>query len=234
MFGADKSLVPQHCHPERFDMTFSIVARCERTGQFGVGAMTAMPAVGKFLTHAWPGTGAAATQALVNPYLGIDGIAALREGLDAEATSDRLRAGDPEIQRRQFAIVDRDGRVAAHTGSKCLAWAGHRAGAGYCVLGNRLEGVRVLDALEETLLATSELRLADRLVDALAAGYAAGGDRKEERSATIFVVDTEEYPLWDVRIDEHDDPVSELRRVHAAFGRDLYPHILEMPRRGAE
>lgn len=212
-------------------MTFSIVAKCERTGQFGVGAMTAMPAVGKFLTHAWPRTGAVATQALVNPYLGIDGIAALREGLDAEQTAARLKQGDPEIERRQFAIVDRNGQVAAHTGTECLDWAGHRIGHGYCMLGNRLEGPRVLQALEESLLATKALRLADRLVDALCAGYGAGGDKKEERSATIFVVDTEEYPLWDVRIDEHDDPVAELHRVHAAFGRDLYPHILEMPKR---
>ncbi|NMG38049.1 DUF1028 domain-containing protein [Chelativorans sp. ZYF759] len=212
-------------------MTFSIVAKCERTGQFGVGAMTAMPAVGKFLTHAWPRTGAVATQALVNPYLGIDGIAELRDGLDARQVVDRLKQDDPEIERRQFAVIDRMGGVAAHTGTECLSWAGHRPGKGYCVLGNRLEGEHVLDALEETLLATSELRLADRLVDALAAGYVAGGDKKRERSATIFVVDGEEYPLWDVRIDEHDDPVAELRRVHAIFGRDLYPHILEMPKR---
>ena len=212
-------------------MTFSIVAKCKRTGQFGVGAMTAMPAVGKFLTHAWPRTGAIATQALVNPYLGIDGIAELREGLDADQVAESLKQDDPEIERRQFAVVDRDGHVAAHTGKECLSWAGHRPGDGYCVLGNRLEGPQVLDALEETLLATSELRLADRLVDALAAGYAAGGDKKRERSATIFVVDSEEYPLWDVRIDEHDDPVAELRRVHAVFGRDLYQHILEMPKR---
>jgi uncharacterized Ntn-hydrolase superfamily protein len=213
-------------------MTFSIVARCERTGQFGVGAMTAVPAVGKFLTHAWPRVGAIATQALMNPYLGIDGITALREGLDAAATLACLAETDPQIERRQFAIVDAAGRVAARTGSECLEWAGHRQGHGYCVLGNRLAGAGVLDAREETLLETASSRLADRLVDALAAGFAAGGDKKTERSATIFVVDTEEYPLWDVRIDEHDDPVAELRRVHAAFDRDLYPHILEMPRRG--
>ena len=212
-------------------MTFSIVARCQRTGQYGVGAMTAMPAVGKFLTHAWPRTGAIATQALVNPYLGIDGISHLRDGLDADQVADRLKQDDPEIERRQFAIVAREGRVAAHTGKECLSWAGHRCGEGFCVLGNRLEGPRVLDALEETFLATSELRLADRLVDALAAGYAAGGDKKRERSATIYVVDSEEYPLWDVRIDEHDDPVAELRRVHVIFDRDLYQHILEMPKR---
>jgi uncharacterized Ntn-hydrolase superfamily protein len=162
-------------------MTFSIVAKCKRTGQFGVGAMTAMPAVGKFLTHAWPRTGAIATQALVNPYLGIDGIAELREGLDADQVAESLKQDDPEIERRQFAVVDRDGHVAAHTGKECLSWAGHRPGDGYCVLGNRLEGPQVLDALEETLLATSELRLADRLVDALAA--AIRGRRRQEAGA---------------------------------------------------
>jgi uncharacterized Ntn-hydrolase superfamily protein len=215
-------------------MTFSIVARCDRTGQFGVGAMTAMPAVGKFLTHAWPRTGAVATQALVNPYLGIDGINALCEGLKADAVVERLVASDPKIERRQFAVVDAAGRTAARTGSECLPWADHREGNGFCVLGNRLEGAGVLDALEKAFAATAALGLADRLVEALAVGYAAGGDKKTECSATIYVVDTEEYPLWDIRIDEHDDPIEELRRVHTVFGRDLYQHILEMPKRGED
>jgi uncharacterized Ntn-hydrolase superfamily protein len=120
-------------------MTFSIVARCARTGQFGVGAMTAMPAVGKFLTHAWPRTGAVATQALVNPYLGIDGIAALREGLDAADTAARLIETIP----RSSAGSSRSwtgGPWRRTRAPKCLEWAGHRPGDGFCVLGNRLEG----------------------------------------------------------------------------------------------
>ncbi len=213
-------------------MTFSIIAKCGRSGQFGIGAMTAVPAVGKLLTHAYPKAGAVATQALVNPYLGFDGLILLREGRSAEEAARQLMHSDPDIERRQFAIVDAHGNAFAHTGRKCLDWAGHRTSRGLSVQGNRLEGPRVLDALENTFHERADLRLADRLVETLVAGYLAGGDKKEERSATIYIVDDEEYPLWDIRIDEHDDPVAELRRVHEVFGRDLYPHILEMPKRG--
>ncbi len=212
-------------------MTFSIVARCERTGQVGVGAMTAMPAVGKLLTHAFPGVGAVATQALVNPYLGIDGIEHLRAGLSAEDAIASLRDADPEIERRQIAAVDRKGRTAAFTGSKCLKWAGHRCRVGYSVQGNRLEGEHVLDAMERVFMAHVGQPLADRFVEALAAADAVGGDKKEERSATVYIFDEEEYPLWDIRVDEHDDPVAELRRVHEVFRRDLIPHILKMAKR---
>ncbi len=212
-------------------MTFSIVARCPRTGQFGVGAMTAMPAVGKLLTHAFPHVGAFATQALVNPYLGIDGVELLREGLSAEEAIKRLRSNDSEIERRQIACVDRQGRTAAFTGSECLTWAGHRCHQAFTVQGNRLEGPHVLDAMEKAFLAEPDEPLADRFVETLAAADAVGGDKKEERSATVYIFDEEEYPLWDIRVDEHDDPVKELRRVHEVFRRDLIPHILKMPRR---
>lgn len=212
-------------------MTFSIVARCPRTGQFGVGAMTAMPAVGKLLTHAFPHVGAFATQALVNPYLGIDGIELLREGLNAEEAIERLRGNDPEIERRQIACVDKQGRTAAYTGSQCLTWAGHRCRQDYTIQGNRLEGPHVLDAMEKAFLAEPGEPLADRFVETLAAADAVGGDKKEERSATVYIFDEEEYPLWDIRVDEHDDPVKELRRVHEVFRRDLIPHILKMPKR---
>ncbi|GAB6060575.1 DUF1028 domain-containing protein [Desulfonatronum parangueonense] len=215
-------------------MTLSIVAHCPRTGQFGVAAATAMPAVGKLLTHAAPRIGAIATHARINPYLGIDGLVLLRRRLAALDVSELLRRSDPLIQTRQFAVLDMAGRAVAFTGTECPAWAGHREDEGFSVQGNRLAGAQVVDAAVESLQKTGnleELDLAARLVAALEASEAAGGDVKGEDSATIYVVDTEEYPLWDIRVDLHDDPVAELRRLHDIFRERLLEKILAMPTR---
>ncbi|MCO6391146.1 DUF1028 domain-containing protein [Aliihoeflea aestuarii] len=212
-------------------MTFSLIARCARTGQFGIGAVTAMPAVGKLLTYAWPRKGAVATQALVNPYLGIDGLTLLREGKSAHEVLDILKGDDPEIENRQFAVMDGTGNGAVWTGSECIDWAGHAIFPDLTIQGNRLEGPQVIAAIRDAFDGHADLPLAGRLVEALAAGDASGGDRKDERSSTVYVVDSEEYPLWDVRVDEHDDPIAELRRVYAIFARDLYPHIKRMSTR---
>lgn len=212
-------------------MTFSLLARCARTGQFGVGAVTAMPAVGKLLSYAWPATGAVATQALVNPYLGIDGIGLLREGLNCDQVLERLKADDPEVEQRQFAIMDATGRAAVWTGSACIDFAGHAIFPDLCIQGNRLEGPEVITAIHDAFTAHADLPLAGRIVEAIAAGDAMGGDRKEELSSTVYVVDTEEYPLWDVRVDHHHHPIAELRRVYGVFSRDLFPHIKRMSTR---
>lgn len=212
-------------------MTFSIVAQCRRSGQFGIAAATAMPAVGKLLTHAFVGAGAVATQARINPYLGIDGLEHLRRGLAADAVIEMLKQGDPRMDLRQVAVVDAAGRTAAWTGEGCPGFAGHHQGDGFCVQGNRLAGPRVLQAAAETFTSLFDRPLDERLVHALAAGDAEGGDRKEERSATIYVVDTEEYPLWDIRVDEHEHPIEELRRLHEIFRTDLLPQIKRMPSR---
>lgn len=212
-------------------MTFSLVAKCRRTGQFGIAAATAMPAVGKLLTHAFAGAGAVATQARINPYLGIDGLEHLRKGLAAEAVIEMLKQEDPRMDLRQVAVVDAAGRTAAWTGEGCPGFAGHHQGDGFSVQGNRLAGPRVLQAAAETFTSLFDRPLDERLVHALAAGDAEGGDRKEERSATIYVVDTEEYPLWDIRVDEHERPIEELRRLHEIFRTDLLPQIKRMPSR---
>lgn len=121
-------------------MTFSIVARCPRTGQIGVAAATAMPAVGKLLTHAAARVGAVATQAQINPYLGIDGLRFLREFSPAGEVLERLRRTDPCMELRQCAVIDSSGRTACWTGEHCLPWAGSIAGEQFCVQGNRLKG----------------------------------------------------------------------------------------------
>lgn len=212
-------------------MTFSIVARCPRTGQFGIAAATAMPAVGKLLTHAAAGVGAVATQARINPYLGIDGLALLREGCEANQVIERLKLTDPCMSQRQVAVIDNQGRMACWTGEQCLPWFGSLSGEDFCVQGNRLTGRDVLEAVAGALDRTRTLPLVERLMEALAAGDSLGGDRKGESSATVYVVDQEEYPLWDIRVDHHSDPLTELRRLHGVFEREVLPEMLRMPTR---
>lgn len=212
-------------------MTFSIVARCPRSGQFGVAAATAMPAVGKLLSHAAAGAGAVATQAQVNPYLGLDGLALLRQGLSAKQALERLKDTDPCMELRQCALIDAQGDSLCWTGDKCLPWAGSLSGEQFSVQGNRLVGPQVLDAVAEAFRHTETRPLIERLIEALDAGDRCGGDRHGESSAVIYVVDQEEYPLWDIRVDHHLDPVAELRRLHKVFAREVLPEILAMPTR---
>lgn len=212
-------------------MTFSIAAHCPRTGQFGVAATTAMPAVGKLVTHAAPGAGAVATQARLNPYLGIDGLSLLREGHQADQVVEILRGRDPRIELRQFSVVDGGGAVSSWTGNGCLDWAGAAEGEHFVVSGNRLTGQHVVDDAAAAMNASSLEPLAKRFIEALRAGVEAGGDRLGERSATIYIIGTEEYPLWDIRVDDHDSPLDELRRLYHVFARRLLPEIGRMPTR---
>ncbi|MCC5838811.1 MAG: DUF1028 domain-containing protein [Opitutales bacterium] len=212
-------------------MTFSLIAHCPESGQFGVAATTAVPAVGKLVTHAAPGWGAVATQARVNPYLGIDGIALLRKGMGAVEVARELLKGDPHPERRQFAVLDREGLTEAWTGSDCLDWAGHRARPNLSLQGNRLAGPQVLAAMEAAFHDFAGEPLARRLIEALEAGDRAGGDLEGAVSATIYIVDSEEYPLWDIRVDEHSEPIQELHRLHDVFAREVVPHIRRMPTR---
>jgi uncharacterized Ntn-hydrolase superfamily protein len=212
-------------------MTFSIVARCPRSGQFGVGAATAMPAVGKLLSHAQAGFGAVATQAQINPYLGLDGLKFLAQGYSAEQVLQQLQQTDPAMALRQCAVVDASGQVACWTDRGCLHWAGSIAGEQFSVQGNRLAGRRVLEAIADAFETHHERPLIERLIEAIAAGDREGGDRCGESSAAVYVVDTEEYPLWDIRVDHHPDPVRELRRLHQVFEEQVLPEILKMPTR---
>ncbi|HUG46221.1 MAG TPA: DUF1028 domain-containing protein [Sphingomicrobium sp.] len=212
-------------------MTFSLIARCPDTGMFGVAAATAIPAVGKLLTHAMGGMGAVATQAKLNPYIGIDGLNLLQHGRTAQEVRDILAMQDPRAAERQFAVIDRDGSTAAWTGEECIAWAGSRARPGLSAQGNRLAGPQVLDAIVEAYEASRGKTLDERLMEALEAGDRAGGDTKGERSATIYIAAQEEYPLWDIRVDANPDPFTELRRLHGIFTRELIPEIRSMPTR---
>jgi uncharacterized Ntn-hydrolase superfamily protein len=203
-------------------VTFSITARCARTGQLGVAVSTAVPAVGWWVPYVEPGVGAVASQALCNPYLGVVGLRLLRQRRPAPEVLEQVLAADPIRARRQLAMVDAAGRSAAFTGSDTHAWQGHRTGAGYAAAGNTLVGPETVDALAETLERTAEtdVELAERLMQALEAAQAAGGDHRGRCSAGILVYGDELYPYLSARVDDHPEPVAELRRlVDIAAGR---------------
>lgn len=212
-------------------MTFSIVARCQRTGMLGVGTSSKALAAGGIVPYCRAGVGAIASQSFANPYLGIDGLALLEQGLTAARALDRLVEGDRGRDVRQLAIVDRDGHTTAYTGERCIPWAGQVEGGGYVCLGNILAGEEVVKAMAGAFEASIEEELPERLLRALEAGQEAGGDRRGRQSAGIYVVHTEEYPFCDLRVDDHPDPILELRRVFGVFQREEIPFLPLMPRR---
>lgn len=212
--------------------TVSIVARCPRTGQLGVAALTAVLGVGKLVPHATAGVGAVATQALVNPYHAHDGLRLMHEGLPSAEALRWVIELDPERERRQTAMVDGRGRTAAWTGAEALPWAGHLSRLGVSVQGNRLVGPAVLDAMLAAYDACEPgLPLVARMVRALEAAEGEGADRDGALSAALVVVEDEWYPLWDLRIDSADDPVEALRELYEVSQRDLLPHVLALPKR---
>ena len=212
-------------------MTFSIAARCPRTGMLGVATSSKALAAGGMVPHCRAGVGAIASQSFVNPYLGIDGLEFLAQGLPAERAIERLIEDDPGRALRQIAVVDKDGRAAAYTGEKCIPWAGQVSGAGYVCLGNILEREEVVQSMARAFETTLIEELPERLVQALEAGQEAGGDRRGRQSAGIIVVSEELYPSCDLRVDDHADPVPELRRVFEVYKREQIPFLQIMPRR---
>jgi uncharacterized Ntn-hydrolase superfamily protein len=212
-------------------VTFSICAFDPTTGRFGIGAVTAEPAVGKLVTHARAGSGVVATQAVINPYLGLDGLELLTQGKDGPSVLDAILAGDPGRDVRQVGVVDRAGRATAWTGPSCPDWAGHLERGHVTVQGNRLVGPETLDAAMQAFVEGEGRELARRLLAALQAGEATGADQEGAVSATILVVDTEEYPLWDVRVDHAEDPVAELARLLDVFEEELLPTLTQLSTR---
>jgi uncharacterized Ntn-hydrolase superfamily protein len=196
--------------------TFSIVARCPLTGELGIAVSTAIPAVGAINPFARAGIGAIATQAVSNPHLGIDGLSLLVQGLTAPQALERLIEADADRETRQVSIVDALGHVAVFTGNDVEGWKGHLMGPGCVVAGNLLVGEEVIRAASGAFEATQGA-LGERLLVALEAGQAAGGDRRGKVSAALLVVGDREYPVLDLRVDEHPRPVVELRRIF-----DLY------------
>lgn len=211
--------------------TFSIAARCHRSGMLGVAVSTAVPAVGAICSWVEAGSGAIATQSWVNPYLGIDGLKLLRSGLSAQDALEKLVTEDPGRDVRQLGIVDSHGAAAAYTGCKCVTWAGHIVGDGYCVQGNMLAGAETISSMAASASASADRDLPERLMLALEAAQQAGGDKRGKQSAAIRVFNAEAYPWLDIRVDEHAEPVAELRRVFEVALKQLLPFTAGMPTR---
>jgi uncharacterized Ntn-hydrolase superfamily protein len=203
---------------QRLIATFSIVARDPVTGDLGVAVASKFLAVGSVVPWAQAGAGVVATQALANIAYGPRGLALMAEGKPAAETLAALLADDPDREHRQAGLVDAQGGAAAHTGGACMAWAGHVVGAGFAAQGNILAGAQVVEEIATAFTQTPG-ELAERLLAALQAGDAAGGDRRGRQSAALYVARAggsyggllDRY--IDLRVDDHPDPTQELARL---------------------
>ncbi|WP_267427057.1 DUF1028 domain-containing protein [Methylobacterium sp. GC_Met_2] len=211
--------------------TFSIAARCPRTGQLGVAVASAVPAVGGLCPYLRAGIGAVTTQSWVNPYLAARILDGLGAGLGPDAALAAALATDDRPDLRQLGLVDGHGMAAAWTGAGCTAEAGHRTGPGYAVQGNMLTDPGVIDAMARAFEESAGHDLDERLMRALEAGDAAGGDKRGKQSAALKIVAREDYPSLDLRVDEHAEPVAELRRILGVARCQLVPFVAGMPRK---
>ncbi len=205
-------------------MTWSIIARDNATGQFGIAVATRFFAVGARVPNIAAGFGGIATQALVNPYYGIDGLKLLREGHAPRDIIKTLIAADGGRESRQLHIMDAAGRIASHTGRDCVDWCGHIEGNGFSIAGNMLAGARVLDDTAKAYAASEELPFAQRLIAAMRAGEAAGGDKRGKQSAALLIYGDDEWAALDLRVDDHTDPLAELERLEQV-SRERWVHF---------
>jgi len=211
-------------------MTWSIVAR-DRSGAFGVAIASKFFAVGVLCPHVKSGVGAIATQALVNPLYGARALELMAQGVAPAKVVSELIAADEGREHRQLHMIDAAGRIAAHTGSACIAWCGQLAGEGYSVAGNMLAGPQVIRDTAAAYEAGADLPFAERLIAALAAGDAAGGDKRGKQAAALLIHGTEDYPLLSLRVDDHENPLKELRRLYDKSMERYQPFIACLPTR---
>jgi uncharacterized Ntn-hydrolase superfamily protein len=212
--------------------TFSIAAVDPATGESGVAVTTRVACVGNAVPHVRAGVGAVATQAFTRVEYGPELLDALARGVGPEAALRQALAADTAAAHRQVGVIALDGRSAQHTGAKTSPWAGHRAGKHFVTQGNLLVGPRVLEAVARSFESTegSGRHLADRLIEALAAGQAAGGDARKGRAQSAAVVVADPRPgrsrrpdrvTADINVCEHPEPVAELRRVYNTISETL-------------
>lgn len=194
-------------------MTWSIVAR-DPDGAFGVAVASRFFAVGALCPGVRPARGALSSQALINPLYVRDGMAMLDAGDPAAEIVRNLTSADSGRDVRQFHVVDAHGRVAAHTGADCVPWCGHRAGDGYSLAGNMLAGPQVLEETARAYESNAVLPFPERLIAAMLAGESAGGDKRGKQGAALVIHTTEDYPFLDLRVDDHAEPLLELRRLY--------------------
>ena len=194
-------------------MTWSIAAR-DGDGTFGVAIASRFFAVGALCVHTRRKLGALATQALMNPLYGPQGIELLAAGASAEDVVRRLIDADEGRAQRQLHVIGASGRPAAWTGEQCIDWCGHAVHDDFSVAGNMLAGPEVLDATVAAFVASRGRPLGERLLAAMAAGDAAGGDKRGKQAAALRLHGDDDYPRLDLRVDDHAEPLAELRRLY--------------------
>jgi uncharacterized Ntn-hydrolase superfamily protein len=212
-------------------MTWSILARDE-SGHFGVAIASRFFAVGSLCVHSQRAVGALSTQALMNPLYGPAGIESMARGYGAAEVIAMLVAADEGRDQRQVHLLPANGPGAAHTGSACIDWCGHLVLDGLSVAGNMLAGPRVIEASAQAYLATAGQPMAERLLAALDAGEAEGGDKRGKQSAALRIHRDEDYFSLDLRVDDHPEPFIELRRLYEKSQERFFPFAECLPGRG--
>ena len=211
-------------------MTWSILARDE-SGRLGLAIASRFFAVGALCVHSRVGVGVIATQALVNPHYGPHGLALLQAGRDAASVVQLLTQADEGRDQRQLHVMPALGSAAAHTGAACVDWCGHVVHEDFSIAGNMLAGPQVLQATADAFVASAGQPLAGRLIAALLAGDAAGGDKRGRQSAALRIQGGEDYPELDLRVDDHDNPFAELQRLHEKSLERFQPFATCLPSR---
>ena len=206
-------------------MTWSVIAQDKGTGKFGIAVATRFFAAGALVPYTQANVGAIASQALVNPFFGVNGLKLLRDKLSAAEVVAKLVAGDEGRDQRQLHVMDAAGRTAAHTGEECIDWCGSISEPGLSVAGNMLANDKVVAATADTFRKTAGMPFARRLIAALQAGEAAGGDKRGKQSAALVIQGDEEWPDLDLRVDDHADPLTELARLEAV-SRERFVHFM--------
>ncbi|MBI0434189.1 DUF1028 domain-containing protein [Roseomonas sp. KE0001] len=212
-------------------MTWSIVAHDAESGAFAVAVTTCAFAVGASCPHVRAGVGAVSTQSFTNRYLAPAVLDGLARGLTPSAAIEGALVGDDGKALRQIHAVDRHGRAAAWTGQSCVEWAGSQQGQGFSVAGNMLANPAVVGETAATFRSGTGLQLPERLMLALDAGQAAGGDRRGRQSAAMKLITTEDFPDLDLRVDDHPEPLTELRRLLGIWRRERAPSLAFSPRK---
>jgi len=198
-------------------MTFAISARCPDTGKLGVAITTRPMAVGARCPFIVPGLGVVVSMAYTDPRLGPLGLKLLGLGYSAAKVLDEVAQSDPNIEFRQVSVIDRDGNAVARTGAQNKDWSGAYCLPGMVAMGNGLVSERTASAMRDTFLANPGMPFEERLLAALEAGRDAGGQHGGQHSANLIVYSEQEYPLVDLRVDEHAEPVAELRRLYELY-----------------
>lgn len=206
-------------------MTYSIVALCPETGHRGIAVASRFFAAGAIVPYIRGGRAAVASQAFINPLWGMEACERCAEGEPGAQVLADLVARDAGSAHRQIHLIDAHGAIAAHTGASCVDWAGHVSAPGVSVAGNMLAGPQVVQATLDAFLAKPG-PLAERMMTAMEAGEAAGGDKRGTQSAALRMHRSEDYPWFDLRADDHPDPLAEIRRLYAV-AHERFIHFAE-------